>query len=621
VAEPVLAPGKRRLVTTRAALAAWTGVAVLTCSSPSGGGAPVFPERPPNVVLILLDDLGYDDIAIHGNRLVETPHIDALAGESVRFESFYVTPVCATTRAALLTGRHHLRTGVSHVHGGKDYVDLGETLLPQPLREAGYATGMWGKWHVGTGDGYMPWQRGFDEAFVARLYRYFDNQGATNGEPDPQTGWTPERLTDKAIDFMTRHRDRPLFAYLPYLTVHSPLDAPQELVERYRAKGLDGALAVLYAMVDGLDGQLGRLLESLETLGVADHTVVLFMSDNGPWVGTSTLTEDEHRLRYVSGMRGHKGDLWENGVRSPLFVRWKGRLAPRVVDRAVDVADLFPTILDLAGVEEPGGRALDGRSLLPLLEGEEPEPDGRRIYRYAHPGWISGERPWTPEGLPGEYAPVDKANLVFERQALALWDGRYKLLLNPLATDHEGETEVAHVFLVDLQEDPREQTNRADREPDRAAAMQAELRSWWNEILAEAASFRPPVFPVGFEGRATTRIKACAPASVAGGLTNSFLYVTGWRVGGTADYRIDVHTRGEYEVTLEFQGEAPRGVTFLVGTTSGRRPLRVSAEGRETPARVALPTGPNVLTVELEDAGDAGRTARARLGTVVLHRR
>jgi arylsulfatase A-like enzyme len=610
-------------------MAGLAALALAACSGPQPAGTP--PERGgasstlsgtrPNVLLILLDDLGYDDLGVHGNRIIETPHIDALARESVRFESFYVTPVCATTRAALLTGRHHLRTGVSHVHGGKDYVGLGETMLPELLREAGYATGMWGKWHSGTGDGYMPWQRGFDEAFAARLYEYSDNQGVTNGQPDPQTGWTPERLTDKAIDFMTRHRDEPFFAYLPYLTVHAPLEAPEELIEKYRAKGLDGSLAVLYAMVDGFDGQLRRLLDALDTLGIADETVVFFLSDNGPWVGTNTLTEEEHRLRYVSGMRGHKGDIWENGVRSPLFARWKDRLVPRVVTRTVDVTDLFPTILALAGMEEPSARPLDGRSIVPHLEGDGEALDPRRVYRFAHPGWISGERPWTPEGLPGEYAPVDKTALTFERQALALRDGRYRLLLNPLAIDHEGEPGEPHVFLVDLEEDPRERANLAEKEPERAAEMRAALRSWWDDILAEETSFQPAVFPVGFEGQATTRIKACAPRAVEGGLTNSFMYVTGWRVGGRAGYRLDVHTAGEYEATAEFVGKAPPPVGFTVGTPAGRGRLRIDSDGGETPALLTLPTGPVELTVELEEAGDAAQTAQARMSAIVLRRR
>jgi arylsulfatase A-like enzyme len=578
------------------------------------------PSARPNILLILLDDLGYDDLGVNGNQIVETPHIDRLAAESVQFESFYVTPVCAPTRAALLTGRHHLRTGVSHVHGGKDFVDLGEMMLPELLKGAGYATGMWGKWHSGTTDGYLPWQRGFNEAFMAQLYVYFDNEGVTNGVSDPQKGWTPARLTDKAIEFISRHRDEPFFAYLPYLTVHAPLDAPEPLVAKYRAKGLDGSLAVLYGMVDGVDSQVKRLLDVLAALGIEERTVVIFLSDNGPWVGTHTLTEEEHRIRYVSGMRGHKGDVWENGVRSPLFVRWPGHLEPRLVRRPADVTDLFPTILALAGVEAKTSRPLDGRSLVPALEGDEEAGEPRRIYRYAHPGWISGERPWTPEGLPGEYAPVDKSSLVFERQALALRAGRDKLLLNPLATDHEGEPGEPHVVLVDLEEDPREQMNRASAEPQRAAALLAELRRWWNEILTEESSFEAPEFVVGWEGGDTALIKAAGPRAIEGEITNSFNALTGWGGGGRAEFRLDVRTPGEYEVTAEFLGREPRSALFLMTVPGGGGRLEIGPDGRQTPARVVLPSGPVVLSMTLERAGDADALAQARVSALVLRR-
>ncbi|MEE9463814.1 MAG: sulfatase-like hydrolase/transferase, partial [Bacteroidales bacterium] len=221
-----------------------TGIAVLAgCSE-----EPL--ERQPNIILIQADDLGWDDLGIHGNRLIETPNLNSLAGESVRFSQFYVTPVCATTRAALLTGRHFLRTGVSHVHGGKDFLHLDETTIADVMKDAGYVTGMWGKWHSGKTDGYFPWERGFDEAFMARLYDYYDNEGSYNGESLQTEGWITGVLTDMAIDFMKDHREVPFFAYLPYLTCHAPLDAPRHYVEKYLGKGLSENLAMLYGMVE-----------------------------------------------------------------------------------------------------------------------------------------------------------------------------------------------------------------------------------------------------------------------------------------------------------------------------------------------------------------------------------
>jgi len=311
--------------------------------------------RRPNFILVLTDDQGYDDIGVNGNKLIETPNLDAFAAKSVQFRQFIVAPVCAPTRAALLTGRQFLRTGVSHVHGGKDFVNTSEALIPQVLKKAGYATGMWGKWHSGKTSGYFPWERGFDEAYMAALYKHKDNAGMLNGKEVKHTGWTCATLTNYAIDFMKRHKDRPFFAYLPYIACHAPLDAPEKLIEKYQRKGLSRNLSMLYAMLDNFDGQFGRLLEAVDRLGLAENTIVIFASDNGPAVINDLLTDEDRRIRYVNKFKGQKGNMWENGVRVPMFVRWKGRTRPAVVNRLADITDIFPTLLDFAGVRPPAG--------------------------------------------------------------------------------------------------------------------------------------------------------------------------------------------------------------------------------------------------------------------------
>ena len=155
----------------------------------------------PNIILIQADDLGWDDLAVHGNQFVDTPALDKLAAEGIQFKQFYVNSVCAPTRASLLTGRHFLRTGVSHVHGGKDFVNLNETLLSETLKINGYRTGMWGKWHSGKTNGYFPWQRGFDEAYMAQLYKHENSEGLLNGKTVQHQKWASEVITDYAIDF------------------------------------------------------------------------------------------------------------------------------------------------------------------------------------------------------------------------------------------------------------------------------------------------------------------------------------------------------------------------------------------------------------------------------------
>src|SRR6056297_1278911 len=174
-------------------------------------------KQKPNFVLVLTDDMGWSDLSLHGNRILETPHLDNLAKQSAQFAKFNVNPVCAPSRASLLTGRHFLRTGVSHVHGGKEYIALNEKLLPEILQEKGYATGLWGKWHSGQTDGYQPWQRGFDEAYKAKLYQHRNSEGLFNGKPVQHQKWGSEVIVDYALDFMKRNRNQPFFAYLPLM--------------------------------------------------------------------------------------------------------------------------------------------------------------------------------------------------------------------------------------------------------------------------------------------------------------------------------------------------------------------------------------------------------------------
>jgi hypothetical protein len=316
-------------------------------------------------------------------------------------------------------------------------------------------------------------------------------------------------------------------------------------------------------------------------------------------------------------MRGHKGDIWENGVRSPLFVRWGSRFPPRLVEAPADVTDLFPTVLELTGVAVPEGGPLDGRSLVPLLEGGTREE--KTIFHWAHRGWISGDRPWTPEGLPGEYLPWTEEMLRTEAQALAIRRGRYKLLVNPLATDHESERQERNVVLVDLEKDPEERKNRAREEKELTASLLADVDAWFDEIVALPSSFVPATFLVGLDVDRDTGIATNAPMELHDGVTNTLRYLTGWDTEREwADYAVDVRTPAAYDVTLAFQGAPPRDATFTVSTTFGAGRLEIDAEGQQKPARLALPPGPTVLRLELTRAGQPETLADARMIRLLL---
>ena len=204
------------------------------------------PSRP-NILLITADDLGYDDLSIHQNPIVTTPNLDKLAQQSVQFSDFSVTPVCSTTRASLLTGRHFYKTGVSGVHGGRDYMSRSETLISQMLKQNGYNTGLWGKWHIGKSEGYYPWDRGFDEAYYAELYRHQNSFGFLNAKKVEHQKWVSEVVSDYAIDFMqkSQQQQQPFFAYVSFLAPHEPWLAPDKFVTPYLEQGARPGIANL----------------------------------------------------------------------------------------------------------------------------------------------------------------------------------------------------------------------------------------------------------------------------------------------------------------------------------------------------------------------------------------
>jgi uncharacterized sulfatase len=481
----------------------------------------------------------------------------------VQFDAFNVAAVCAPTRASLLTGRHFLRTGVAHVHGGKDFIHPDETLIPELFQQAGYATGMWGKWHSGKTSGYFPWERGFDEAYKAQLYKHRDSYGLLNGEPVEHEGWTVDTLTDYAIDFIERHRDEPFFAFLPHLTVHAPLVAPDELVQKYRDKGLGETLALIYAMVDLLDRSIGRLLDRLQELGLAEDTIVMFMSDNGPQYFGDRLPPEDLARRYHSGYKGHKGNMWENGIKSPLFVRWPGRFQPHHVQRLADVCDVMPTLLDLCGIELPAGHAaLDGRSVCPYLEGDEESLPPKQSFIYVNPAWPPHEH--EPDEYCAihdhEYDPVppeSKPELDPVRQWMGVRTEEFKLLQNPgwvpgVPYPVEGRV------LVDMRNDPREDRNAYAEHPGIGRALDDRLAAWFEQVKREPHSFHTPNFLVG--PGTTNRVYLYCPVRIVGpDVRNGVHSLWGMTNGGdAAEYKLRVTEEGRYRLTLcELELEGP----------------------------------------------------------------
>jgi arylsulfatase A-like enzyme len=331
--------------------------------------------RGPNVVVILTDDQGWGDLSISGNTDLSTPIIDSLAKDGVSLDRFFVSPVCSPTRAEFLTGRYHPRGGVRGVTTGGERLNPDERTIADVFKAAGYATGAFGKWHNGTQYPYHPNGRGFDEYYgftSGHWGTYFDPPLEHNGTIVRGEGYITDHLTDRAIGFIERNKNRPFFCYVPYNTPHSPMQVPDEFFAKFAGRelkmradnagreDLDHTRAAL-AMVENIDWNVGRILKKLDELRLAEDTIVVYFHDNGP-----------NGWRWNGGMKGRKGSVDEGGVRSPCFIRWPKHLpAGRRVAQIAGAIDLLPTLAEFVAVPVPTDKPLDGVSLKPLMTGGE----------------------------------------------------------------------------------------------------------------------------------------------------------------------------------------------------------------------------------------------------------
>ncbi|NND32741.1 MAG: arylsulfatase [Saprospiraceae bacterium] len=342
-----------------------------------------FDSQQPNVIILLSDDQGWGDFSLHGNRNLETPNIDQLAREGARFENFYVAPVCSPTRAEMLTGRYHFRGGISGTSAGAERLDLDERTLADIFRQAGYATAAYGKWHNGMQSPYHPNSRGFDDFYgfcSGHWGEYFDPMLEHNGALVKGNGYVTNDFTDHGLTFIEQHKHQPFLLYLPFNTPHRPMQVPDRWWNKFQEKeilmrsavedeDLDYTRAAL-AMCENIDWNVGRILDKLRELDIEENTIVLYFNDNGP-----------NAWRWNDGMKGKKGSTDEGGVRSPLFIKWplkiKGEKRIKHVSAAID---LLPTLCELAGVAPSSDKPLDGKSLAPLLFGEQPTWSDRYIF-------------------------------------------------------------------------------------------------------------------------------------------------------------------------------------------------------------------------------------------------
>jgi arylsulfatase A len=518
--------------------------------------------RRPNVLLVLTDDQGWGDIHSHGNAQIDTPQMDRLAGDGARFERFLVSPLCAPTRAALLTGRDHIRTGVTWVTHRQEVMRSDEVTLAEILRDAGYATGCFGKWHNGPQFPHTPKGQGFDEFFGflgGGLHMYFDAVLQHNGREVETRGFITDVITDAALEFIRRQRERPFFCYLPYNAPHSPFQVPDRYFDKYRARGLGDQDAAVYGMVENLDDNLGRLRQCLQELGLVESTIVVFLTDNGP-----------NGRRFNGHMRGTKGSVHEGGVRVPCFVCWPGQIrAGLEIQPLAAHVDLLPTLADLCGVPlEASNLPLSGSSLKPLLLEQGGDWPERVLYT------INSRDP--AQMFPG-----------------ALRTPQYRLVRDRRAWE-----------LYDMLADPEQSQDVADQHPELVRELSARYERWFAEASRRCQQ-RPPI-PVGWAE--ADRVQIIAPeGNLVGDLafSNGPGWTTDWMTGWDSTdesiwWDLDVTRPGIYRVQLEYA--CPES---SVGTQ-----LELSASGGSTlhaVIRRAFDTG---LLLRPERTTDAPRWMR-----------
>ncbi len=433
----------------------------------------------PNVVVFLCDDLGYGDLACHGNPHVQTPQIDAFAREAVEFTHFYFSPICHASRAALMTGRHTFRTFTEvsyHMHPA-------EVTIAEAMRSAGYKTALFGKWHLGDGDDECPGAQGFDEVVTfpkgqMAAKNYNNPELLHNRASQKYTGYCMDVFTNCAIDFIKQNRDKPFFVYLPANLIHEPLVVSRELSEPYEKMGLRDSLPKVYGMIQSTDDNFGRLRAALKELGLEDNTLLIFVSDNGPMIH---FGNEKERL---AGLHGLKGTVYEGGIRTPCFMRWPaGFKTTGKVERIAEHIDVMPTILEASGVSAPAGVQIDGRSLMPLLRDPAAAWPQRTLF-------IQFDNNGVPRREMSFAAITERWKLVQPVGAMSTLTGLAPLYTRISAAEGRGHRSIAgdtpRFELYDLAADPGETKDLAAQQPEVVKTMRSDYNAWFDEISAHA---------------------------------------------------------------------------------------------------------------------------------------
>ena len=487
---------------------------VTALASPAGAET-----KKPNIVVILADDQGWGDLSGHGNGNLKTPNIDSLARDGASFDRFYVCPVCSPTRAEFLTGRYHPRGGVYSTSTGGERLDLDEMTIAQTFKAAGYATAAFGKWHNGMQYPYHPNARGFDEYYgfcSGHWGNYFDPVLEHNGKLVQGKGYIIDDFTNHAMTFIEQNKSKPFFCYLPLCTPHSPMQVPDKFYKKFDGANLKSRhrdrkreklphTRAALAMCENIDWNVGRLLKKLDALKLADNTIVIYFSDNGP-----------NGFRWNGGMKGRKGSTDEGGVRSPFVIRWPGTIGKGTkIPQIAGAIDLLPTLADLAGVPPKSKKPLDGTSLKPLLVRPQ-----------------NGNITWP------------------DRMIFSHWRRRVSVRTQRFRLDNTGR-------LYDMVADPGQKRNVASKHPKVTARLSDAVAKWKKTVLAELNPSKKRPFPVGYSQFPVTHLPA-RDGVPHGNVKRSARapncsFFKGW--SSTDDritWDVNVHTTGTYDAVVYY---------------------------------------------------------------------
>ena len=420
--------------------------------------------RKPNVILIMTDDMGYGDVGINGNTMLKTPHLDELATQSVRMTDFHVDPTCAETRAALMTGRYSCRTGVWHTINGRSILREDELTMAEVFEHNGYATGIFGKWHLGDNYPFMPWHRGFQESLIhggggvtqtPDLWRndYYDDTYFRNGKPEPQKGYCTDVFFDATLEFVNQNRDKPFFAYLATNAAHGPYLCPDKFSQPYLDQGVEKTMSAFYGMIASIDENVGKLCKKLTEWDLDRDTILIFMSDNGTARGMlkpAALEKGYAWTGFNGGFSGTKSSNQEGGHRIPFFVRWPAGKIGGGNENATLTShfDLLPSFVDMCELKMPREVKFDGQSLKELWLTPDGETDLTNRTLVVHSQRVE--------------TPVKWKRCSVMKQNWRLINGKY---------------------LYDLETDRAQKKDISKQHPKIVAELRSSYDAWWDSVL------------------------------------------------------------------------------------------------------------------------------------------